>query len=221
MIPEMTEKYHQTAEAAMEGGDKIRQLAAASCLEVTCGDPWKELVGERSFVGQHDQIIRDSGRPTDPVEIMLLEQIHVVFHHCLVLQRRMMTTDSLDGVKIYGSAVSSLLAEFRRLTGALQNYRSPRPKKQFVVVKQQNLAGGNPQIALVDGTQTAPSSLKLPKNDSSAKLNGSQPFAISHEPAKTLIPEPQAGSRRQEQRAEARPVDRGKSGKAPRRNPKK
>jgi len=215
-----TEKQIQNMWSMLVGANAVRQLAAPIVLEATCGSPWKETL-KSSFIGQHDLMLRDSGRPTDPVEVMLLEQILVAFHHSLELQRRMMTVDSLDGVKIYGNAVSSLLGEFRRLTGALQNYRSPRRKKQFVVVKQQNLASGNQQIALVDGTQTAPSSLKLPKNDSSTELNGSQPLAISHQPAKTLLPEPQEGSRREAELVKARPVDGRKQSKTPRRNPKK
>jgi len=38
--------------------------------ESTCGSQWKR-VGGSPFVGQHDQILRDSGRPADPLPDIL------------------------------------------------------------------------------------------------------------------------------------------------------
>jgi hypothetical protein len=152
---------------------------------------------------------------------MLIEQIHVAFHHSLELQRRMMTSDSPEAMKIYNSAACSLLAEFRRLTGAVQNYRSPRQKKQFVVVRQQNLAGGNQQIALIDNPSSSSSTKLHKENDSSSELNGTTANVLSYQPAEAPFPEPQTGSRREEELSEARPVDGGKQGKTPRRHAKK
>jgi hypothetical protein len=113
------------------------------------------------------------------------------------------------------------VAEFRRLTGALQNYRNPRQRGQFVVVKQQNLASGNQQIALLDGTSPPSPSTKLQKNDPNTELNCDQPLSISHEPVQAAFPEPKTSGSREKELAETRPVDTGKPRKAPRRHAKK
>jgi len=214
-----TEEHIQNMWSILVGGNAVRQLAAPTCLEVTCGAPWKEKL-KSPFIGQHDLMLRDSGRPTDPVEVMLLQQILVAFHHSLELQRRMMTSNSPEAMKIYSSAACSLLAEFRRLSGALQNYRHPRQQGQFIAIKQQNLAAGDQQIALLDSS--APSApTKLQKNDPGNKLNSTTANALGYQPAEAAFPEPQASSRREEELVKARPLDDGKQGKTPRRNAKK
>jgi hypothetical protein len=42
------------------------------------------------------------------------------------------------------------MSEFRKSSLALRDYRSPTVPKQVTVVKQQNLAAGNQQVALVE-----------------------------------------------------------------------
>jgi hypothetical protein len=77
ILPSATAEHSQRAESMYDGGEAIRQLAAPLTLEATCGQHWTDA-GHLPFVGQHEQILRDSGRSTDPVEIMLLEQLQAL-----------------------------------------------------------------------------------------------------------------------------------------------
>jgi hypothetical protein len=78
-------------------------------------------VGYRLYL---DGLIRDAGNPTDPVEIMLLEQMALCHLRSLQLQSQAGEAKGLEAVELYNSAAARLTAEFRKTALALKEYRS-------------------------------------------------------------------------------------------------
>ena len=83
-------------------------------------DQYVEIHGYRHYL---DGVIRDAGNPTDPVEIMLIEQMAVCHLRAAQLQGRAGEAHSLDAGAIYNTAAARLTAEFRKLALALKEYR--------------------------------------------------------------------------------------------------
>jgi hypothetical protein len=97
-----------------------------------------------------EKVLKDAGETSDPVEKMILEQITLAHHNIGRLFIRSAQDESPAQAKIYQDAATRLLGEFRQLVLALKKYRETTSSKNFVVVKQQNLAAGNQQVAFVD-----------------------------------------------------------------------
>jgi hypothetical protein len=77
--------------------------------------------GYRLFL---DGLIRDAGSPTDPVEIMLLEQMALCHLRSMQLQGQAGEAKGLEAIELYNSAAARLTAEFRKTALALKEYRS-------------------------------------------------------------------------------------------------
>jgi hypothetical protein len=73
-----------------------------------------------------DGVLADAGDPTDPVEILMIQ--HLVFASLRVaeLHARAGTAQGLELPKMYNAAATRLLAEFRKLAGDLEAYRTSR-----------------------------------------------------------------------------------------------
>src|SRR5262249_4032087 len=71
-----------------------------------------------------DRLLHDAGDPTDPVEVMLLEQIALAHLNIGRLHYRSATAEDLEGAKASGALAIALTGEFRRTALALQQYRA-------------------------------------------------------------------------------------------------
>jgi hypothetical protein len=71
---------------------------------------------------------------------------------------------SVEHVELYCSAATKLMAEFRRTSLALKEYRGPSLPRQVTLVQQQNLAAGDQQVALIDGTVAENAAGKITDN---------------------------------------------------------
>ncbi len=70
-----------------------------------------------------DKILADCGNPTDPIEVILVEQIvmaHLITGH---LQVRGANTESIESAGVYLGAAARLTGELRRTAVALQSFR--------------------------------------------------------------------------------------------------
>ena len=84
-------------------------------------------------------------------------------------------------IELLNGAASKLTAEFRRLCLAVKEYRSPTVPKSVTVVRQQNLAGGDQRIALVDQRPAGPT-----QNIETTADSTNQKKAITHEVTPTF-----------------------------------
>lgn len=77
--------------------------------------------GYRLFL---DGLMRDAGDPTDPVEVMLLEQLALCHLRSMQLQGQAGGAKGLEAIELYNAAAARLTAEFRKTALALKEYRS-------------------------------------------------------------------------------------------------
>ena len=126
----------------------IRNLAFPAAMSAAV--PVAKSIGTAAYKVYQDWFVRMAGNPSDPVEIVLLQQITLAHHRVALLHAEAEQTKSYEATKIYSTAATRLTGEVRRLALALKQYREPSGKKQFVVVRQQNVSAGGQQVAYVD-----------------------------------------------------------------------
>jgi len=92
-----------------------------------------------------DDTLQAAGNPTDPVEVMLLEQMMILQHvYPRVLSNAFMQ-DSEESKNLMINTSLKMLGQFRQHVDALAAYREPRPgknrfKAQQDLLDQQNIA---------------------------------------------------------------------------------
>ena len=110
-----------------------------------------------------DDVLKAAGAPSDPMEKMLIEQITLAHHRILTLHADAAQAEAPELIEVLNTAASKLTAEFRRLCLSLKEYRAPVSAKNVTVV-QQNVAGGDQRIALVDQRQSNATPEKIESN---------------------------------------------------------
>jgi hypothetical protein len=136
---------------------------------------------------------------------MLIQQLLLAHHRIGDLQVQAAKATTTEAAALYSAAAARLMAEFRKTSMALREYRTPVLQKQITVVKQQNLAAGDQQIAYLDGQAARPSGRAAKNHDT--KLGNNRQEAITHEPQTVFIPQPKTGRGRAAEPIPARSVD--------------
>jgi len=72
-----------------------------------------------------DKLLADCGGPTDPIEVMLVEQLALAHLNVGRLHYKSATAEGLEEAKVCGGLAVLLMAEFRRTALALRTYRTP------------------------------------------------------------------------------------------------
>jgi len=100
------------------------------------------------------QLQRDHARPGNQLDGMLIDQ--VTWCHFQAGQLMVEATASRDPKErqVLTESAIKLMTEVRRTVLALTDLRNPQPAKQVTVVKQQNVAAGSQQVALVEAGAT-------------------------------------------------------------------
>ncbi len=80
-----------------------------------------------------DRLLADCGNPTDPVEIMMVEQLALAHLNVGRLHFKSATAEDLESARTYGALAIGLAGEFRRTALALRSYRV---KPQAVITVQ-------------------------------------------------------------------------------------
>jgi hypothetical protein len=70
-----------------------------------------------------DNILRDAGSPSDPAEVMLIEQLAVCHLRSVILQSQAGQAEGLEAVEVYNAAAARFVAETRKTALALKEYR--------------------------------------------------------------------------------------------------
>jgi hypothetical protein len=76
-----------------------------------------------------ERLRQQAGRPTDPVELMLLEHLALCHFRAAVLHGQAGEAGDLDGVRVYSEMAARLTGEFRKLVVTLQAYRAAAPAR--------------------------------------------------------------------------------------------
>jgi len=94
-------------------------------------------VDPQSYILYHERLRADCGGPTDPIEVMLIEEIAQA-HACLgLLFAKTSNGGHVEAVGIYAGATARLMAEVRRSALALQAYRAA--SRQLAVPGSENI----------------------------------------------------------------------------------
>ena len=125
------------------------------------------------FRGYRDQLLKDAGSPSDPIEIMIIELLGLAHLQVARLQASVSCATAPEEAKAYAGAAARLTAEFRRLALGLKQYRA-KPKRNLTVVQQANVAAGDQEIAFVDRSGDGENrSMKCRDSGQSGKATGS------------------------------------------------
>jgi hypothetical protein len=171
-VPDRTQRIRQEAQAKYgQLGQTIAEAFPASVLNNVAGKVFKGAVNPGGFKAFLDSVLAAAGGPSDPVEIMMVQQLTWAHHHAGNLVSSAAQATTLQEVEVYNQALARIMGEFRRCSLALREYRSGASPKQITVVKQQNVAAGNQNVAMIDG--------KTDSNDHDTEL-GSKHAKLNH-----------------------------------------
>ena len=99
----------------------VKNVIAPAALATAMGVESKiETSGCRVYL---DDLIKDSGSPVDPVEIMLLEQTAMCHFLSMKLQSKASGAEGTEAIELYLSGAARLSSEFRKTALALKEYR--------------------------------------------------------------------------------------------------
>ena len=169
--PDLADADRERLAIAQQQAENIEELTAATFLQGVCSKSFGDVFEPAAYQSFRDKFVRDAGDPTDPVEQMLLEQLMLAHHHIGRLHQKAAEARTPEAAKVFYGALTRLQGEFRRLALALRLYRSPVKSKQFTVVRQQNIAGGDQQVAQIDHAITSQSN-RIPECRGDTQLVG-------------------------------------------------
>ena len=111
----------QSTRSSMEQAYAVKEAIVPAMLATVLGV--ENTIGVSGYRVYLDELIRDSGNPTDRVEIMLLEQIVICHHLSMKMQTLAEKAQGTEAIELYLVAASRLNAEFRKTVMALKEYR--------------------------------------------------------------------------------------------------
>lgn len=202
--------HQQAAQARAERQADIIQDAAFPA-SMAAAIPLSKEVGASGFKIYLDRLLKDAGNPTDPIERMMIEQLAMAHHRIAQLHVQTETADTVEGKKAYAAAAVRLTGEFRRLSLAIRQYRQPISTKHFTVVRQQNIANGDQQVAYLDQSGAGRGQNKVPSLHSGREQESNR---LADARTRPLSSESETSRGRPQEPAEARPVYTGGPGEA-------
>jgi hypothetical protein len=103
--------------------DAIQNIAGAGYVSAVVSSAIGDGYDPNSFIEYRDELLRQCGEPTDPLVIMMIEQIALAFHAIGGLRLKSVLAKSPEVAIAFSDAGTRLLAEFRRCVLALEDYR--------------------------------------------------------------------------------------------------
>lgn len=135
--PGLDEARHAAAQRAAFQAEVMRQALFPAMMADALG--YDNTFESRAYKVYLERLLQDAGNPTDPVERMMLEQLALAHFRIGQLQVSAGHAKALEATKIYNSAASRLLGEFRRTALALRVYRGrvpeDKPQKNLKIFK--------------------------------------------------------------------------------------
>ncbi len=108
----------------------LRDMVGPTHLYVAIACSLSDSITPAAFKVYRDRLLQDAGNPTDPIEIMLIEQIAMAHFHIGRLHLRSCSTEHHKLATAYADAATRLLGEFRRCTLALEDFRSKQAARK-------------------------------------------------------------------------------------------
>ena len=155
-----------------QGAEVVKDATAMGVLSIVAAKMFKDSIPASSYQLYRNDLLHNSGKPTDPIEVMLIEQLMWAHHAIGNLHVLTASATTAEETNTYSACTTNLMGEFRRTSLALKEYRGPTIPQNLTLVGQQNLAAGNQHVALVQqGVRSSPEekaggNIELGSNDS-------------------------------------------------------
>lgn len=121
------------ATLASQAEHKAKVINGAAGATYLCATVHQSMLGYGdgfAVMAYREQLLKDAGNPSDPLEIMLIDQITMAYHNLGFLNSRAVHAKEHSIAVMYYSTQCRLLAEFQRLFGTLETYRQSRTAQQ-------------------------------------------------------------------------------------------
>jgi hypothetical protein len=115
---------HLAAQRASHEAEIIRKAVVPASLATAIRI---DQVGPNGYRAYLDLLMKEAGNPTDPIEVMMLEQLVMAHLRIAQLHGSAGQAQGIEAVKILCSAAARLLGEFRRTALAIRAYREGVP----------------------------------------------------------------------------------------------
>jgi hypothetical protein len=120
--PGLDEARHATEQRAARQANVLRELVFPASMATAL--KLDSLLGPAGYKFFCDRLLQDAGNPTDPIEIMMLQQLALAHFRIGQLHASAGDARSVEEAKIFNAAAARMLGEFRRTALALQVYRA-------------------------------------------------------------------------------------------------
>ncbi len=165
--------------------DNLRNMTGATFLYCSLASSLSERFDPRAFKVYRDKLLKDAGSPSDPIEIMLIEQLALAHFNIGRLQLKSCSAENSKLAIAYADAATRLFGEFRRCSLALEDFREKQAarkdrKASSAVAKMAAPAkhNGTPRSS-TNGKR--PSNRKKPSNGRKSSSNGKK-MAVDSKP---------------------------------------
>jgi hypothetical protein len=163
----------ESQEKAEQDAMNIKDDTGAAYLYGSLAPLFGQQIDQKAYRVYLDRLMRDAGNPSDPLERMIVEQLALCHHAIGRLHVKAAGSRSVQETTAYTAAAARLMAEHRRSTLALQTYRTPAPVTSpgaLTLIRQQNVAVGEQQVALVENASDPPRLLTNGKQEGAPAL---------------------------------------------------
>jgi hypothetical protein len=126
----------------------VLRLHSGSVMTVLVGDGLSRTLTVKGTLEYRDELLKACGDLPDPLAVMMVDQSCWVHHQIgRLLVAATKTKDPAEAERLHATA-ARLMAEFRRTSLALRQYRAPVSDRPLMaLVKQQNLGDGHLSVA--------------------------------------------------------------------------
>ena len=128
--PGLNDSRHRAAQRAASQAEGLQKTLVPGYMATALGlDNLFESAAYKLFL---ENILKDSGDPSDPIERMLIEQLTFAHLRIAQLQSLAGTAKAHEAIKLLNASASRLLGEFRRTALAVRAYRGRLPEGESV-----------------------------------------------------------------------------------------
>src|SRR4051794_17121498 len=123
--PGLDPDHHAASQRAAHQADVLGNAVMPAMMATALNLAQVGASGYRAYL---DRLLADAGSPSDPIEIMLLEQLAIAHFRIAQLHGSAGQAQGIEAQKLLCAAAARLLGEFRRTALAIRVYRTGVPE---------------------------------------------------------------------------------------------
>jgi hypothetical protein len=141
----------------------LKDVAGASQMYIAVSSSIAPDISTEAFKQYRRTLLEQAGSPTDPIEVMIIEQIALAHFHIGRLHLKSCSTAQAQLAVAFADAATRLTAEFRRSALALEDYRAKQ-------IARHEAAAGNASVQEPELKATPERIAKPRKKEPAAKM---------------------------------------------------